>query len=272
MRLRNLSVFAVLVVGLVQPLSASAGTVPFAGALVDSSAIPKVPPVNTVVNPPGGGPPPDIWGTGGWSTWVAGPCEAVYRVPSATPWDNANCEQIAVNGGSGSLYFGMPIHIPSGASVQYAVVYFNETVLGDTIGAGFWKYDRFGNMTLIVNMGPTATAVGDTYQEWGPFSETINNESYGGYTYAFLAYLPNASKIYKMGLFYKLQVSPAPASATFADVPTNYWAFRHIEALYASGITAGCGTNPLIFCPENYIRRSEMAVYLAKALGLYYPY
>ncbi len=72
-----------------------------------------------------------------------------------------------------------------------------------------------------------------------------------------------------MRVVYKLQVSPAPATATFTDVPTNYWAFRHIEALAASGISAGCG--PGIFCPENYVKRSEMAVFLAKALGLHWP-
>jgi len=69
-------------------------------------------------------------------------------------------------------------------------------------------------------------------------------------------------------LWYTLQISPAPATATFSDVPTGYWAFRHIEALAASGITAGCGGSN--FCPENYVKRSEMAVYLAKALGLHW--
>jgi len=44
---------------------------------------------------------------------------------------------------------------------------------------------------------------------------------------------------------------------------------RHIEALAASGITAGCGTG--VFCPEQNVKRSEMAVYLAKALGLHWP-
>jgi len=38
-------------------------------------------------------------------------------------------------------------------------------------------------------------------------------------------------------VYYQLQVSPAPAVATFTDVPTDYWAFQYIEALAASGIT-----------------------------------
>ena len=38
-------------------------------------------------------------------------------------------------------------------------------------------------------------------------------------------------------------MSPAPATATFPnDVPTSHPFFQYIEALSASGITAGCGT------------------------------
>jgi hypothetical protein len=42
-------------------------------------------------------------------------------------------------------------------------------------------------------------------------------------------------------VYYQLQVSPAPAVATFNDVPTGHPFFRFVEALAASGITAGCG-------------------------------
>ena len=68
---------------------------------------------------------------------------------------------------------------------------------------------------------------------------------------------------------YKLQICPAPSTATFPDVPTTYWAFQGIEALKASGITAGC--TPPNFCPENPVTRAQMAVFLSKALGLHYP-
>ncbi len=68
---------------------------------------------------------------------------------------------------------------------------------------------------------------------------------------------------------YKLQVSPAPASPTFADVPATDLAFPYIEALAASGVTAGCGSGN--FCPDTVVTRKQMAVFLAKALGLYYP-
>ncbi len=65
------------------------------------------------------------------------------------------------------------------------------------------------------------------------------------------------------------QVSPAPASATFGDVPVGAFGFQHVEALAASGITAGCGGGN--FCPNAPLTRVQMAVFLAKALGLHFP-
>ena len=67
---------------------------------------------------------------------------------------------------------------------------------------------------------------------------------------------------------YQLQVSPAPAMATFNDVPTNHPFFQFIEALANAGITGGCGSGN--YCPDNPVTRGQMAVFLAKALGLNY--
>ena len=70
-------------------------------------------------------------------------------------------------------------------------------------------------------------------------------------------------------IYYQLQVSPAPVIATFNDVPTSDPAFRFIEALVASGITAGCGGGN--YCPDAPVTRRQVAVFLAKALGLHWP-
>ena len=82
-------------------------------------------------------------------------------------------------------------------------------------------------------------------------SETGDNLQNGGVTF-----------------WYQLQVSPAPASATFADVPTGHPFFQHIEALADSGITAGCGGGN--FCPNSPVTRGQLAVFLSKALGLHW--
>lgn len=64
------------------------------------------------------------------------------------------------------------------------------------------------------------------------------------------------------------QVSPAPAVARFNDVPSSDPAFQFIEALAASGITVGCGGPN--YCPDSPLTRRQMAVFLAKALGLHW--
>jgi hypothetical protein len=122
-----------------------------------------------------------------------------------------------------------------------------------------------------------------------PFSTVADISSYQpgcwGVSAAGLAYTVGDAKLVTSVLFgspygdsqtrilgatfnYHLQVSPPPATATFADVPSSDPAFADVEALAASGITGGCGGGN--FCPTNPVTRRQMAVFLAKALGLSY--
>ena len=71
-------------------------------------------------------------------------------------------------------------------------------------------------------------------------------------------------------IWWRRQVSPAPANPTFADVPPTDFGYQYIEALAASGITGGCGGNN--YCPDLPLTRRQMAIFLAKALGLHWPY
>ena len=52
-------------------------------------------------------------------------------------------------------------------------------------------------------------------------------------------------------------------------MPVSDPAFQYIEALVAAGVTAGCGGGN--YCPDNPLTRRQMAVFLAKALGLNWP-
>ena len=72
-------------------------------------------------------------------------------------------------------------------------------------------------------------------------------------------------------VFYRLQVSPAPALVSFNDVPDTHPFYQFIEALKSSGITGGCQAAPPLYCPDNFVTRGQMAVFLAKALGLQFP-
>jgi hypothetical protein len=80
---------------------------------------------------------------------------------------------------------------------------------------------------------------------------------------------PTAPTIGGVRIRYRLQVSPPPADPTFGDLPTSDPAFQFVEALVASGITVGCGGGN--YCPDEPLTRRQMAVFLAKALGLHWP-
>jgi pimeloyl-ACP methyl ester carboxylesterase len=58
-------------------------------------------------------------------------------------------------------------------------------------------------------------------------------------------------------------VSEGSDPATFNDVLSAYWAWPHIEALSAAGVTGGCGNGQ--YCPENSVTRAQMAVFLLRA-------
>jgi hypothetical protein len=63
-----------------------------------------------------------------------------------------------------------------------------------------------------------------------------------------------------------LPVQPA-GSGQFADVQADAWYAPQAEALLAAGITAGCGTAPLRYCPAQPVPRDQMASFLARSLA-----
>ena len=63
---------------------------------------------------------------------------------------------------------------------------------------------------------------------------------------------------------FDLEAAPA---AGFADVSGGSHA-ANIDALAAAGVTVGCSRDPLQFCPTRSVTRAQMALFLARALGL----
>ena len=62
--------------------------------------------------------------------------------------------------------------------------------------------------------------------------------------------------------------TPPPATGIFTDVPLSSPFARWIEQLYREGITAGCGTNPPRYCPDQNVTRGQMAVFLSSTFSL----
>jgi hypothetical protein len=50
-----------------------------------------------------------------------------------------------------------------------------------------------------------------------------------------------------------------PAVSPFADVPLSNPLLRWINKIYTLGITNGCGTSPLRYCPSDNVTRGQMS-------------
>jgi hypothetical protein len=59
-------------------------------------------------------------------------------------------------------------------------------------------------------------------------------------------------------------IPSATAQPTFADVPFDHPLYPYIQALYDAGYTAGCSTNPLMFCPDTILDRAQSAVFMLR--------
>jgi parallel beta-helix repeat protein len=66
---------------------------------------------------------------------------------------------------------------------------------------------------------------------------------------------------YDIGAYEYIGTTP-----TFVDVPFDHPYFDEIEILYQNGYTAGCSTDPLMYCPEQVLKRSESAVFVERGI------
>jgi len=172
-----------------------------------------------------------------------------------------------------------PLHLPQGALIYGYYVHAYDNFAGRNLGVRLRRWHDNASTQTVGHDGI------------GPYFETPDG-GVPGYVRSYVDIAPNHTYDVRSGSTYRQygfvlstsgttnlrfkgimvnwgrQVSPAPASATFNDVSTGHWAFRHIEALNDSGISAGCGGGS--FCPTANVTRAEMAIFLAKALGLHF--
>jgi hypothetical protein len=62
-------------------------------------------------------------------------------------------------------------------------------------------------------------------------------------------------------------VPPQPSIATFADVPLWEWFAKWADGLWNDAYTAGCGIDPLIYCPLQEHSMAEGAVFYLRMLN-----
>ena len=173
-------------------------------------------------------------------------------------------------GAPGVPYMAAPVQLPAGAHVTTLRLSHCSANAGDLVVALYdngIEGDGSGGGTLVA--GPLVTGVA------GCAAEVVGADYLHVYEYSHPLYLvvwfagnnfDATTKFNNVALSWQREVSPAPSTASFGDVPTTDFGFQFVEALAASGITGGCsGGN---YCPDSPVTRRQMAIFLAKALGL----
>ena len=163
--------------------------------------------------------------------------------------------------------FYAPLYLPLGAVVEYVGL----NSLTDTpggLGVAIYRRTPNGALNPYAEFSSTVHANWATDYNTSPINLQLTVADYGTIVHVQQGSLPTAQFFGHVEVWWRWRVSPAFVQ-TFNDVPPDHPFFEFIEALAASGITAGCGdgTN---FCPGNPLTRGQMAVFLAKALGLHY--
>ena len=168
--------------------------------------------------------------------------------------------------------FASPLHLPAGARVEkFELEACDTSSTGESVAAlGFAPQPGGTVQTLgLIETGTLFDGGCALFPLTLASPPTIDNKSGTYLVVAQNTTFDGATTIAAVRVYYRLQVSPAPLTATFADVPTTNLYFRAIEALSASGITNGCGGGN--FCPDQPVSRGELAKFLANALGLHWP-
>jgi len=216
-----------------------------------------------------------------------GPEEQVLTVGAAefrslTSGDTSIDSNGYLYGGSEIDYWA-PLSLPEGAVVEKICLYADDSDPDGSIAAYV-----FGAKLVPVGEDPALRIAGSDVSSSSnigfgvycsdPFSYTVRSRMDDGdgtpdpvAYYVYVVVFPGSQNALGFGgvqLTWRRPVSPPPPSPTFGDVPAGDAGFPYVEALAASGTTAGCAGET--FCPDASLTRRQMAVFLAKALGLHW--
>jgi hypothetical protein len=169
--------------------------------------------------------------------------------------------------------FEVGVHLPQGALVQMIEIE-GCTTPGGQIDADFvFSAVPGGGGQIITSFAGFSDAPGcAVFQNPLENPVTVDNKNNQYLLQIGNSPFDGSTYVAAVRVYYQLQVSPAPKTATFNDVATDSPYFQFIEALNASAITAGCSAAPPLYCPDAPVTRAQMAVFLSKALGLYWQY
>jgi hypothetical protein len=173
-----------------------------------------------------------------------------------------------------NLYTGEDEHyfatldLPAGAVIDLVGIN-TQTGTDAVMGIALWKRFRDGSKQMLTGFSLPAHTWDTDYA--GPLEITIDTHHDCEYVLDVEKTISDNKQYFGwVEIWWHRVVSPPPGTPTFNDVPVSHPFFQYVEALAASGITGGCGNGN--FCPNTAVTRAQMAAFLAKALGLHWPY
>jgi hypothetical protein len=213
----------------------------------------------------------NTYGTAGL-TWVTLTTWDFHPVNSSTTYNVGTFPNFGIyNTGATFGEYAAGLHLPEGAVVSISELAACDTNTTLNLDAYFETTPKAGGPVSVFGQASTTGSGGcQVVSNTVPLTPfTINNDT----TEYFIAVTFNSNAdttllLNSVRVGYKLQISPDPSTATFTDVPVGHPFHRFVEALYASGITGGCGGGN--YCPDAPVTRGQMAVFLAGALGLHW--
>jgi subtilisin family serine protease len=137
-----------------------------------------------------------------------------------------------------------------------------------------------GTLTPTVTLTPTPTPIFDDV----PYTHWANDYIEALYTAGYVVGCSTTPRLYcpervlnraesavfiLRGAHGAIAVPPytPPATPSFADVDPAYWGYGWIESLWTDHYTAGCGTDPLIYCPLRDHTRAEGSVFFLRIMN-----
>jgi hypothetical protein len=223
--------------------------------------------------------PSQAWGSQQGSTWIAASQFAV-RLFDTEPVLTYDTFFFFNSPGSVSPtpYFAQ-LTLEPGLRINRINCVYRDTSAANNVTFIWYKY--LTNLTTgvttthdldsFVSTGAPGVGVGsllpptgeETMHNYDPATNTLINHYIG-------VFVSDDTSFAGCHVFYQRQVAPGPASAHFSDVPASSPWFQSVEALVSTGVTGGCA--PGLYCPNDPVTRGQMATFLAKALGMGFPY
>lgn len=216
--------------------------------------------------------------TVGWNSFIPYTSAATYNsdFTAGGRWNTA---------GSSLLIAPFPEEIPNGADITQIVFYARDTnATNDFQGLLCRTYTESNTGATPAGDCPFSASMtgapGDSVAFGDPNVTLQRREDItGNGSFEVISWnlrsnqvlaLDGTIRINQVRVLWRRQVSPAPATASFTDVPLGHPQRQFVEALAAAGITGGCGGSN--FCPDAPLTRGQMAVFLSVALGLHWSF